>query len=1041
MVPRIVAFALTQRVLVLAATLAVAAAGIWASRELPVDAFPDISVPQVQVIVKAPGLSPVEVEQRITRPIETAVRGIPDQAHLRSVSKYALSTVTIDFAEQADVYWARQQVSERLNQVWSELPDGTEGGLAPITTPLGEAFMFTVEGEGYSNAELRSLLDWTIRPRLLSVDGVAEVNALGGEVRTFEVLPSPEKLNQLGLDFDAIGAALADNNRNAGGDRIERSGEVLLVRTIGRLRGVEDLRNVTIATREMTPVLVGDVAEVRVGSLTRFGGVTKDGTGEHVQGLVLTRLGANGRQCVADTKAALAGISEALPPGVQVVPFYDRTELIERSTSMVQSALLQSCALVVLVLLVFLGELRAAFTVTLVLPLTVLATFLTMHLCGMTANLMSLGGIAIAIGILVDPAVVVVENIQARLRAERGRTSRLHTIYRATCEVGPPVVSGTAIIVIVFVPLLTLTGLEGRMFTPLAKTISIALICAVVIALVVMPVVASVLVEAGADRQSRLMRLASRIHGPLVELAMRRRGLAVGSALALFVPAGLAFVNLGGEFMPTLAEGTLVVQTSKLPSISLERSMELDGEIQRRMLELPEVLHVVSRVGSDELRLDPMGLHETDHYLVTRPREEWRFDRDEELVDALRERLSQVPGVSFGFTQPIQMRTSEMITGVRAALAVKLFGTDLEALERDSDALERLVAATPGAVDVMRAPLRGQTYLELRLDQAAMGRFGVSGEAVNRLVEGAVAGRAVTEVLEDGRRVPVVVRLPEDRRDSAAAIGELRVRGTGAGDEIGGVALAQLAELVEVDGPVQLDHDQGLRHVVIQANVEGRDIVGLVDELRRECAAQLTLPPGSFIEFGGEFESQQRAARRLAIVVPIAVASIFFILFSTFRSLRQAGLILLNIPFALIGGVCALWLSGLYLSVPASVGFIALFGTAILNGVVLVTYFNQLREAGLSLDEAVRSGVERRLQPVLMTTVTTALGLLPLLLATGPGSEIQRPLAIVVLGGLATSTALTLVLLPSLYAWIEGRSTDPITASKLPPLPLIEATP
>lgn len=1032
MIERLVGFALTQRVLVLAVTVGLIASGIWASSRLAVDAFPDISVPQVQVIVKAPGLSPVEVEQRITRPIETAVRGIPNQTTLRSVSKYALSTVTIDFDEGVDVYWARQQVSERLNQVWSELPAAVEGGLAPITTPLGEAFMFTVEGAGYSDTELRTLLDWTIRPRLLSVDGVAEVNALGGEVRTFEVLPSPEKLDALDLELSDVGDAIAANNRNAGGDRLVRAGEVLLVRSVGRLRDERDIAAVTITTRDGFPIRVGDVAEVRIGAQTRFGGVTKDGIGEHVQGLVLTRMGANSRRCIAAVKVVLDDVRATLPPGVKIVPFYDRTDLVERSTTMVRNALGFSCLLVVLVLLAFLGDLRAAFSVALVLPLTVLITLLVMYGLGMTANLMSMGGIAIAIGILVDPAVVVVENVQAQLGRMRPGEHRIHRIYRAVCEVGPPVVSGTAIIVIVFLPILSLTGLEGRMFAPLAEAISIALVIAVLIALIVVPVVASFVLRTGHGGQSKLTGLIARVHRPLVSWAMRRRWLAVAVGMLLFIPGGLAFLGLGAEFMPTLNEGTLVIQTSKLPSISLARSMEIDGELQRRMMELPEVLHVVSRVGSDELRLDPMGLHETDHYLVTRPRDEWSFENEEALVAALREKMSLVPGVTFGFTQPIEMRTSEMITGVRAALAVKLFGTDIERLERNSAELERLVASTRGAVDVMRAPLRGQTYLEIHLDPIAMGRFGVTGEAVNRLIEGAIAGREVTKIVEEGRRTPVVVRLPEDRRDTAEAIGRLRVHGVV--DDVGGVTLEQIATIVEVDGPVQLDHGQGLRHVVIQANVEGRDIVGLVDELRRAVDERLDLPPGSFVEFGGEFESQQRASRRLAIVVPVAIASIFLILFSTFRSLRQAILILLNIPFALIGGICALWVAGLYLSVPASVGFIALFGTAIMNGVVLVTHFNELREAGMALEEAVRRGVERRLQPVLMTAVTTGFGLLPLLLATGPGSEIQRPLAIVVLGGLGTSTLLTLVLLPSLYAWIEGRAerrvSPPLTAAR-----------
>lgn len=1017
MIPALVRFALTQRVLVLVLAAALAVGGGWAFSRLPIDAFPDISVPQVQVIVKAPGLSPVEVEQRITTPIEVEMRGIERQATLRSLTKYALSVVTIDFREGTDIYWARQQVAERLGPVLGDLPPGAEGGLAPITTPLGEAFMFTLEGPATSNVELRTVLDWTIRPRLLSVPGVAEVNSLGGEVRAFEVVLRPDRLSALALGPGDVARAIERNNRNAGGDRIVRNDEVLLVRTVGRTRTLADLEQVTVATRDGVPIHVDDLAEVRLGALTRFGGVTKDGEGEHVQGLVLTRLGANSRETIRAVKDELTAVAGALPPGVRVVPFYDRTELVRRAVNMVRNALGLACLLVVVVLLGFMGNLRGALAVAVVLPMAVLVTFLAMEALGLTANLMSLGGLAIAIGILVDPAVVVVENIQTQLARERRGVDKLHVVYRAVLEVAGPVVSGTAIIVIVFLPILSLSGLEGRMFAPLAETISIALVGAVLLALVLIPVAASLLLRAGPARDNPLVTWLGRVHAPVVDWALRRRKLALGLALVLFLPAAWAFSRIGAEFIPTLKEGTLVVQTSKLPSISLARSLEIDGAIQRAMLELPEVVHVVSRVGSDELRLDPMGLHETDHYLVTRPESEWTVGSEEELVAALRERLEAIPGVSFGFTQPIEMRTSEMVTGVTAALAVKVFGPDLAELEDLSAAIERVVADTPGAVDVLRAPLRGQTYLEVWLDQAAMGRFGVSGEDLNELVETAVGGSVVTTIVEDARRTDVFLRYPEEHRSSPVALGRLRVD-TPAGVK---VPLSTLADIREADGPVQLEHENGLRHVVIEANVEGRDIVGLVDELEREIARRVPMPAGTFVEFGGQFENQRRAARRLALVVPVALGLIFLILFSTFRSLRQACLIVLNIPFALIGGVAGLYVSGLYLSVPASVGFIALFGTALLNGIVLVSTFNQLREAGTPLAEAVRVGAARRMRPVLMTAVTTALGLLPLLLATGPGSEVQRPLAVVVMGGLVTSTLLTLVLLPSLYAWIEAR--------------------
>ncbi|MEZ5974882.1 MAG: CusA/CzcA family heavy metal efflux RND transporter [Planctomycetota bacterium] len=753
-------------------------------------------------------------------------------------------------------------------------------------------------------------------------------------------------------------------------------------------------------------------------AMTRYGGVSKDGLGEAVQGLVLTRLGANSRDTVREVKRVLAELAPTLPPGVRVVPFYDRTDLVQRSVSMVQSALGMASILVVIVLLVFMGDLRGSLVAALILPMTVLVTFLGMHLLGMKANLMSLGGLAIAIGILVDPAVVVVENIQNRLKEQRRGLHSLHQVYRAVVEVGAPVVSGTAIIVIVFLPILSLSGLEGRMFGPLAQTISLALLVAVVLSLVLLPAVASLVLRGGEAAEGGLMGRLTAWHAPIVERALARPALTLLLPALLLIPAYLAFQRIGGEFMPVLHEGTIVVQTAKVPSISLERSIEIDKRLHQAMLSLPEVAHVVSRTGSDELRLDPMGLQESDNYLVTRPQDEWTVGSEEELVENLRAALETVPGVAFGFTQPIEMRTSEMLTGVTAALAVKLFGPEIPELERLSARVEEVLSATPGAVDVIRAPLSGQSYLEIQLDHAALSRHGISVEEVNQWIETAVAGRAVTEVMEGKRRTPVVVRFAPQYRSDQAALEELRVPTPGGGS----LPLRALARFEEVDGPVELEHEQGMRHVVLQAGVEGRDIVGLVEELRTSLEREVPLPPGYHLEFGGQFENQRRASQRLALVVPVALLLVFLILFMTFGSLRQAGLILTGIPFALIGGVLALWISGLYLSVPASVGFIALFGTALLNGIVMLSSFNDLRAAGLRIPEAVRQGTRRRLRPVLMTAVTTGLGLVPLLLATGPGSEVQRPLAIVVLGGLFTSTVITLVVLPALYAWWESRA-------------------
>jgi len=1017
MIASLIRFSLIQRLMVLLLAAVLTAAGLWAFKSLPIDAFPDIAAPQVQVIIKAPGLSPTEVESRITFLIEVGMQGLPRQTVLRSTTKYALSIITIDFEDGTDIYWARQQVTERLNQVWTELPEGVEGGLGPITTPLGEGYMYRVKGDGYSNQELRRIQDWVIRPRLRTVNGVADVNSLGGEVKVYEVVANPDTLLAHGLNLDDLENALKKNNRNAGGDRINRNNEVLLVRTAGQLRNLEDIRGITVASRNGTPVHVNDVAKVRINSLTRYGAVTADGQGEVVTGLVLLRKGANSRSTVDGVKRELEAIKTALPKGVSIVPFYDRTDLVNKAVWTVEKALGEAVVLVLIVLIVMLGNLRAALTVALIVPLSVLFTFIMMRMFGVSANLMSLGGLAIAIGILVDAAVVVVENIHTRLSQAPSGISRLHLVYRASLEVATPVISGVLIIIVVFLPLFSLTGLEGKMFTPLAVTISFALLGSLLLSLTVIPVLASLFMRGGHEGDGRVLLILKRAYLPVMHWALRKRKTAIGGALVALVIAASLFPLIGKEFMPVMDEGTTVVIIEKLPSISLERSLKLDAPFQKAMMELPEVTGVVSRTGADELRLDPMGLYQTDNFLITKPRDQWTVSL-EEHQNNLRKILDRFIGIDYAFTQPIDMRVSEMLTGVRAAMAIKLYGDDLKVLEEKSRQIEALINKIPGAVDVFRGQLSGQVYLQIEIQQQAISRFGINVEKINRLIEVAVGGRVVTEVIQGNQRVGILLRYPEKARTTPAAIGALLVETPG-GEKI---PLGSLANIREVDGPIEIIHESTRRQVVVQANVEGRDVVGFVDEVRDTIAREVKLPPGYYVTFGGQFENQQRAAARLGLVVPISIALIFVMLFTTFRSLRQAGLIILNIPFAMIGGVVSLYLSGLYLSVPASVGFITLFGVAVLNGVVMVSYFNQLRETGRSVMQAVQEGAERRLRPVLMTALIASLGLMPLLFATGPGSELQRPLAVVVIGGLFTSTLLTLILLPTLYAWLEGRS-------------------
>jgi cobalt-zinc-cadmium resistance protein CzcA len=1025
MLQRLIRFALTQRILVLATAAILIAAGIWSYLTIPIDAYPDISTTQVQVIVKAPGMSPQEVEKRVTRLLEIEVRSIPKQTMLRSITKRALAVLTIDFEEGTDIYWARQQVAERISGVLSKLPPGIEGGLAPITSPLSELFMFMVESDKHDLTELRTILDWMISPRLVSLDGVAGVNVLGGYAKAYAIHPRVDALLAYQIDVTDIIEAVKNNNRNAGGGRIVRNDQVILVRSLGRLQTVEEIAGISITSRKGVPIKIGDVASVRIGHRVRYGGVTQNGKREGVQGLVLLRTGANGRKTVDAVKKRLKEIKKTLPEGVHLTTVYDRSVLIGKAVDTVELALGEGIILVLIVLSLFLGNLRSAFTTGLILPLTMIGAFVLMRIFGVSANLMSLGGLAIAVGILVDSSVVVTENIHTKLSQPHHGFHPLHIVYRATTEVAKPVLSAVLIIVASFIPIVSLTGVEGKLFTPLALTICFALLVSLLLSLTVIPVVGSLLMKGTPDKKSRLVTWLNRVYEPVISWAMRKKAWAVSISLAFLVGAATLIPFIGREFLPTLDEGTIVIQTEKLPSISLEKSMEIDLKIQRQIMKLPEVTGIYSRVGSDELRLDPMGFHETDAFLVTKPRSEWTVDGPAALQTKLRGILENFPGVAYGFTQPIDMRVSEMLTGVRATIGVKLFGDDLETLDQKAKMIERVIQQTAGAVDVMRTPLGGQKYLEIKMKHPTMQRHGITAEAINQLVESAVGGAEISNVVEGNRTFPILVRLPVENRKSVEDLENLMV------DTPNGARLRlhQIARIEEVEGPVQIEREMGKRFVMLQCNVQGRDVVGFVNELKQEINKAVKLPSGYYITFGGQFENEQRATQRLMLAGPVAMLFVFLLLFSTFGSLRQAGLILVNVPFALIGGVILLYASGLYLSVPASVGFIALFGVAIENGVVLVNHFNELRKGGLSVSEAVLQGAKRRLRPVLMTAVLTMLGLVPLLFASGPGSEIQRPLAVVVIGGTFSSLILTLIILPTLYDWMEGRKERNLQAS------------
>ena len=1014
MLTRLVQFALAQRLFVILAGLLLVGAGWLAFKNLPIDAFPDVASTQVKVIMKAPGMTPEEIESRIALPIEVEMLGIPKQRMLRSVSKYGIVDVSIDFDDGTDIYWARQQVSERLAGITGDLPEGISGGMAPITTPLGEMFQFTVEGEGFSLEERRALLDWVIRPALRSVVGVADVNALGGKVRSYEVLPDPVKLAAVGISTAQVKAAVMVNNRNDGAGRLAEGDEVLLVRTEGNIRNQDDLRAIVVKSDKGMVIRLGDVAQIREGSVTRYGVVTKDGKGEAVEGIVLGLAGANAQKVVQGVTQKLEDLKPTLPKGIEIKVFYNRADLVEKAVGTVSKALMEATVFVLVLLGAFLGNLRAAVTVAMVLPLSALATFILMRTTGMSANLMSLGGLAIALGMLVDAAVVVVENVVQHLGHDKTaeKLPRLHVVFRAVREVAAPVSAGMLIIVVVFLPLLTLQGMEGKFFVPVAMTIVFALVSSLVLSLTVIPVLASYLLKKVSHEDPWLPRHMLRLYEPTLAFALKRQKVVFAVAGAMLVIAAGVYMLVGKTFMPTMDEGDIIVGIEKLPSVSLEETAALDLKIHQALMKnIPEITGVVARAGSDEIGLDPMGLNQTDSFLVLKPRESWGVESKEALLDKIRAVLNEMPGVVYSFTQPIEMRVSEMIIGVRGDVAIKVFGPDLTTLNDLASQIVTLVKEIPGNQDVYTVENDGVQYLRVVVDRMAAGRYGLSVEDVQDALRVQIEGQRAGTVVDGGRRIPILLRGPDSVRVSPADFAALRIA-TADGRS---VPLESLAKLERESGPVKIERELGSRYSVVMTNVTGRDLVGFVDEARAKVAQTMKLPTGYRITWGGQFENQQRAAARLALVVPMSLGFIFIILFSTFGSVRQALLVLSNIPFAMVGGIVALWASGEYLSVPASVGFIALLGIAVLNGVVLVSYFNQLHAEGLSLLECVTQGARRRLRPVMMTAAITAFGLIPLLFASGPGSEIQRPLAIVVIGGLITATALTLILLPILY--------------------------
>ncbi|MDD1608797.1 MAG: CusA/CzcA family heavy metal efflux RND transporter, partial [Methylococcaceae bacterium] len=958
----LIRFALSQRLLMMIFVLLLAGGGYYSFKNIPIDAFPEVSPTQVKIIVKAAGMTPEEVEARITAPIEVELLGIPHQTMLRSVAKYALTDITVDFEEGTDIFWARQQIAERLNTMWSNLPAGVEGGIAPMTTPLGEMFMFSVEGGGLSLMELRSLLDWVIRPALRTVGGVADVNSLGGLVRSFEIIPDNTRLSARGISLDKLQQAIQSNNRNDGAGRMTDGEEALIVRAEGRIKNLDDVKTIVIDNKNGIPITVADVAEVNIGAITRYGAVSKNGQGESVTGLVLSLRGANARQTIEGIEAKLAEISKGFPKGVKAEVFYNRGNLVDKAVETVLHALLEAIVLVVVLLILFLGNLRAALVVALALPLAALFTFILMKQMGMSANLMSLGGLAIAIGMLVDAAVVVVENLITHLANTKTaqRLPRLHIIYRATAEVAGSVTAGILIIIIVFLPLLTLQGLEGKLFTPVALTIVFALSGSLILSLTVIPVIASYLLKEVSHEEPWLPRQLQKLYQPSLLWCLSNSKIVFTGAAVLLIVTGFVFTQIGSTFMPTMDEGDIILQLEKLPSITLAKSVDLDGQVQKSLLKnVPEITTIVSRVGSDELGLDPMGLNETDTFLILKPKDQWRMHSKEELIEEIRKVMAQTPGIAFGFTQPIEMRVSEMLTGTRGDVAIKLFGADLAILNDKANEIADILKHITGSSDVFAKQNDGMQFLQLTIDKLAAGRLGLDADSIETLLRAQIEGLNLGVVQEGIKRTPLILR----GSSNTANFDNLQITLPNGGH----VPVTAVAKIEKVEGVVSIGREKGQRFVVVRSNVGGRDLVGFVEEARKAVEEKVKLPTGYTVEFGGQFENQQRAAATLTLVVPIALGLIFLLLFSTFGSVRQAVLVLSNIPLAMVGGVFGLWVSGEYLSVPASVGFIALLGIAVLNGVVMVSYFNQLKAMGMDILKVVTLGSSRRLRPVLMT--------------------------------------------------------------------------
>ncbi|WP_395139442.1 CusA/CzcA family heavy metal efflux RND transporter [Schlegelella aquatica] len=1042
MFERIIRFAIEQRWLVLLAVLGMAALGVFSYQKLPIDAVPDITNVQVQINTEAPGYSPLETEQRITFPIETAMAGLPGLQQTRSLSRYGLSQVTVIFKDGTDIYFARQLVNERIQSVREQLPAGVRAAIGPISTGLGEIFLWTVEakpgakkpdGTPYTATDLREIQDWIIKPQLRNVPGVTEINSIGGFEKEYQVSPHPERLSAYGLTLADIVAALERNNANVGAGYIERRGEQYLIRAPGQVRSMDDIRNVILGSAGSTPIRIRDVADVEIGRELRSGAATVNGQ-EVVLGTVFMLIGENSRTVSQAVAKKMVEINRTLPAGIEAITVYDRTTLVDKAIATVKKNLLEGAVLVIAVLFVFLGNIRAAVITALVIPLSMLFTFTGMVGQKVSANLMSLG--ALDFGIIVDGAVVIVENCVRRLahaQAHHGRPltlkERLHEVFAASQEARRPLLYGQLIIMIVYIPIFALTGIEGRMFHPMAFTVVTALLAAMILSVTFVPAAVALFIgKRVAEKENALMAAAKRGYAPLLDRAMAARPVVVTAAVVAVVLSGLLATRLGSEFVPSLSEGDFAIQALRMPGTSLTQSVAMQQQLERTLkAKFPEIERVFSRTGTAEIAADPMPPNISDAYVMLKPQEQWpkpRRSRDE-LVAAVQAEVAKLPGQNYEFSQPIQLRFNELISGVRADVAVKVFGDDMDQLNTTAEQIAGVLRGIDGAAEVNVEQTTGLPMLTVAIDREKAARYGLNIGDVQDTVAAATGGREAGTLFEGDRRFDILVRLPEELRADLEAIKRLPIalpKADGARTRF--IPLGEVAELQLAPGPNQVSREDGKRRVVVSANVRGRDIGSFVAEAQQALQQQVKVPPGYWTTWGGQFENLQSASERLRVVVPVSLLLVFTLLFAMFGNLKDGLLVFTGIPFALTGGVLALWLRGIPLSISAAVGFIALSGVAVLNGLVMLSFIRGLREQGLPLDQAIREGALTRLRPVLMTALVASLGFVPMAIATGTGAEVQRPLATVVIGGILSSTALTLLVLPVLYRIAHRRDEE-----------------